>query len=95
MLWFHSVPQITQVNGNLTLGENIADNGGLHTSYQAFLSLMNTTSQPMLPALKYTPEQLYFIAYGQVSACMVTCVHGYIHDEVSLASHIFQHVCDG
>ena len=58
-----------QVNGNLTLGENIADNGGIKSSYQAFLRLMNTTEQPMLPALKYTPEQLYFIAYGQV--CIV------------------------
>ena len=55
-----------QINGNLTLGENIADNGGLHTSYQAFMSLANTTQQPTLPALKYTPEQLYFIGYGQV-----------------------------
>jgi endothelin-converting enzyme len=55
------------VSGNLTLGENIADNGGLHTSYQAFQKLMNTTEQPMLPALQYTPEQLYFIGYAQVS----------------------------
>ena len=61
-----------QINGNLTLGENIADNGGLHTSYQAFRSLMNTTQQYTLPALKYTPEQLYFIAYGQV--CIVSVV---------------------
>ncbi|CAI8048836.1 Endothelin-converting enzyme 1, partial [Geodia barretti] len=53
------------VSGNLTLGENIADNGGLHTSYQAFQKLMNTTEQPMLPALQYTPEQLYFIGYAQ------------------------------
>ena len=72
-----SVPLYTQVNGNLTLGENIADNGGLKTGFQAYLSLMNTTAQPMLPALKYTPEQLYFIAYGQVA----------IHVPLFLSSH--------
>lgn len=59
------------INGNLTLGENIADNGGLHTSYQAFLNL-STTEQPMLPALKYTPEQLYFIGYSQLWCSLYT-----------------------
>jgi endothelin-converting enzyme len=60
------------INGNLTLGENIADNGGLHTSYQAFMSLMNTTQQPTLPALKYTPEQLYFIGFSQLWCSLYT-----------------------
>ena len=64
----------TQVSGNLTLGENIADNGGLHTSYQAFQKLMNTTEQPLLPALQYTPEQLYFIGYAQVQSGSWSCM---------------------
>ena len=67
LIWrFHCIILLVQVNGNLTLGENIADNGGLHTSYQAFLNLMNTTEQPVLPALQYSPQQLYFIGYAQV-----------------------------
>ena len=60
------VLHVLQVNGNLTLGENIADNGGLKTGYEAFQNFLNSTEQPVLPALPYTPEQLYFIAYGQV-----------------------------
>ena len=75
MSLFHS----TQVNGNLTLGENIADNGGIKTSYQAFQSLKNTTEQPMLPALPYTPDQLFFIAYGQVGPhCQAHAMTSYI-----------------
>jgi len=42
------------VNGNLTIGENIADNGGVKTSYNAY---MNTVPSPN-PAL-------FFVAYAQ------------------------------
>ena len=85
-----------QVNGNLTLGENIADNGGLKTGYQAFLSLMNTTEQPMLPALNYTPEQLYFIAYGQVHVCRhtyTTLLYLHIHVHTVCVKITFTYRC--
>ncbi len=51
--------------GNLTMGENIADLGGLTISYQA---LQNKLEQDGRPGLidGFTPEQRFFIAYAQV-----------------------------
>ena len=55
------------VNGNLTLGENLADNGGLKTSYQAYKNMAKLEGvQSYLPGLQYTPDQLFFIAFAQV-----------------------------
>lgn len=55
------------VNGNLTLGENLADNGGLKTSYQAYQNVVGEDGKPpYLPGLDYTPDQLFFIAFAQV-----------------------------
>ncbi|MGH0134258.1 UNVERIFIED_CONTAM: hypothetical protein FKN15_063189 [Acipenser sinensis] len=55
-----------QVNGKLTLGENIADMGGLKLSYYAYQKWIREhgPEQP-LPGLKYTHEQLLFIAFAQ------------------------------
>lgn len=57
----------SHVNGELTLGENIADNGGLHTSFQAYKSVAGGPN-PDLPVFggKYTHDQMFFIAFGQV-----------------------------
>ncbi|KAK3531626.1 hypothetical protein QTP70_025811, partial [Hemibagrus guttatus] len=54
------------VNGRLTLGENIADLGGLKLSYYAYQKWVRDhgPEQP-LPGLKYTHEQLFFIAFAQ------------------------------
>ena len=54
------------INGNLTLGENLADNGGLKTSYQAYRNVTHDAPQPKLPGVAYTPDQLFFIAFSQV-----------------------------
>ena len=58
------------VSGTLTLGENIADNGGLKTAYYAYKSwLSEHGSMPELPlpGLNHTHDQLFFLSFAQVS----------------------------
>ena len=53
-------------NGSLTLGENIADHGGLQVSFQAF---KNATKDAPLPVEDgFTPEQRFFLSYAGVWA---------------------------
>lgn len=55
-----------RVNGRLTLGENIADMGGLKLAYYAYQKwVMEHGPERPLPRLKYTHEQLFFIAFAQ------------------------------
>ena len=53
-------------NGQLTLGENIADHGGLQVAYQAFKNA--TKDAPLAEADGFTPEQRFFLAYSGVWA---------------------------
>ncbi len=50
------------VNGKLTLGENIADFGGLKIAYAAFERAMAGKSRARVDG--FTPEQRFFIAYA-------------------------------
>ncbi|MBR6140242.1 MAG: M13 family metallopeptidase [Bacteroidaceae bacterium] len=51
-------------NGSLTLGENMADHGGLMVAFQAF---KNATASNPLPVIDgFTPEQRFFLAYANV-----------------------------
>ncbi|MGA2716241.1 MAG: M13 family metallopeptidase [Xanthobacteraceae bacterium] len=54
-----------KLNGQLTLGENAADNGGLHLAYAA---LMNDLATHTLPKIQdgFTQQQLFFIGYAQI-----------------------------
>ena len=53
-------------NGSLTLGENIADHGGLQVSLQAF---KNATKDAPLGVMDgFTPEQRFFLSYAGVWA---------------------------
>uniref|UniRef100_A0A671S4M0 Endothelin converting enzyme-like 1 n=1 Tax=Sinocyclocheilus anshuiensis TaxID=1608454 RepID=A0A671S4M0_9TELE len=55
-----------RVNGHLTLSENIADLGGLKLSYNAYQKWVREHGpERPLPGLKYTHEQLFFIAFAQ------------------------------
>lgn len=55
------------VNGKLTLGENIADNGGFKTSLRAYYDWLenNKDKEKTFAGLKYTNDQLFHIAFGQ------------------------------
>ena len=53
-------------NGQLTLGENMADHGGLQVAFQAFKNA--TKAAPLADHDGFTPEQRFFIAYAGVWA---------------------------
>ena len=53
-------------NGEFTLGENIADHGGLQVSYQAFKNA--TKAAPLANIEGFTPEQRFFLSYANVWA---------------------------
>jgi putative endopeptidase len=58
----------TKLNGKLTLGENTADNGGIHIAFQALQSVL-AKEGPEAETKKidgYTPDQRFFIAFAQV-----------------------------
>ena len=52
-----------KINGKLTLGEDVADLGGLILAYMAW---QNETKDQKLESIEgFTPEQRFFIGYGQ------------------------------
>lgn len=54
------------MNGKLTLGENIADLGGLTMAYRAFETSMKGKRTPKID--KLTPEQRFFLGWAQAWA---------------------------
>jgi len=52
------------VNGELTLGENIADLAGLTVAYDAYQRYLKNKPRKMING--YTPEQRFFIGFAQV-----------------------------
>ncbi len=52
------------VNGELTLGENIADLGGLNVAYNAYMLSQKDKKQEVIDGL--TSEQRFFLAFAQV-----------------------------
>uniref|UniRef100_G3NX91 Membrane metallo-endopeptidase-like 1 n=1 Tax=Gasterosteus aculeatus aculeatus TaxID=481459 RepID=G3NX91_GASAC len=55
------------VSGISTLGENIADNGGVRQAFKAYLKLVETEGEePRLPGLDMDHKQLFFLNFAQV-----------------------------
>uniref|UniRef100_A0A8C1X592 Endothelin-converting enzyme 1 n=1 Tax=Cyprinus carpio TaxID=7962 RepID=A0A8C1X592_CYPCA len=55
------------LNGKHTLGENIADNGGLRAAYKAYINWIEKNGEEAtLPALGMTNHQLFFVGFAQV-----------------------------
>jgi len=52
-----------KINGKLTLGEDVADLGGLILAYMAWKQ--DTKSQNLQPIENFTPDQRFFIGYAQ------------------------------
>lgn len=57
-------------NGRFTLGENLADHGGLEVAFAAFENVNKKEKLPVIDGL--TPEQRFFIAYSGVWAGNIT-----------------------
>ncbi|GIY27266.1 neprilysin-1 [Caerostris darwini] len=66
-----------KVDGLVTVGENIADNGGVRNAFKAFrlhlaLSGENLNYRKRLPGLSASPEQLFFLGYASIWCANMT-----------------------
>ena len=52
------------MNGKLTMGENLADLGGLTIAYQAFMKTPQAKAHVKIDG--FTPEQRFFLGYAQI-----------------------------
>ncbi|KAK9502137.1 hypothetical protein O3M35_012728 [Rhynocoris fuscipes] len=64
----YKIEQVDQfVNGRMTQGENIADNGGLKQSYRAYKKWVSRNGEePLLPGINLNHDQLFFLNYAQI-----------------------------
>jgi putative endopeptidase len=55
-----------KLNGKLTLGENGADNAGIHLAYMALMSALQGGMAEKGKLDGFTPEQRFFLGFAQV-----------------------------
>lgn len=60
----YTILDTLQVNGKLTLGENLADLGGLSIAYEAFKNTKQGKSNEKIDG--FTPDQRFFLNWAQV-----------------------------
>lgn len=56
------------LNGTVTISEDVADNGGVKLAYRAYeewVGELKDSVENRLIALKYSPKQLFWISYAQ------------------------------
>ena len=63
------MPDLT-ANGQLTLGENLADHGGLQVAWYAYKNATKTKPLPVIDG--FTADQRFFLAYAGVWASNIT-----------------------
>ncbi|XP_042215260.1 endothelin-converting enzyme homolog isoform X2 [Homarus americanus] len=75
------------LNGKLTLGENIADNGGLKASFRAYLEWVKENGEEKaLPGISLNHQQLFFLGFSQVWCSSITKEAA--HLEIMKDSHV-------
>ncbi len=62
---FEALPGL-HVNGKLTLGENLADLGGVHIAYEALERVLAKDPSKRRTIDGFTPEQRFFISFAQI-----------------------------
>jgi predicted metalloendopeptidase len=68
---YEPVPHV-HLDGKLTSGENIADNGGVKLAYEAYKTWRSQQKTPVQKTVDgFTDDQLYYLGYAQ-SWCMKT-----------------------
>lgn len=65
----YSIVDVGSVDGVITQGENIADNGGIKQAYKAYKKWLNQQedkSNEVLPGLNSTSGQLFFLNFAHI-----------------------------
>ncbi|RNA00791.1 endothelin-converting enzyme 1 isoform X2, partial [Brachionus plicatilis] len=74
------------LNGNQTLGENIADNGGLRSAFYAYVKwIQEHGEEKKLPLLNLSNRQIFFVSFAQTWCSKITS------DSLHLSLSVDQH----